>query len=73
MRKLVRPGLAAASERPVGEDRVVVAFCRRQVWTEWDEPAVEEDLWAAFTLDGGRARGAPARAAELTCRQAVIP
>src|SRR5437762_624579 len=35
----------------VGDDRAVVAFRRRQVWRESDEPALEEGLWAVFTFD----------------------
>jgi len=38
----------------VSGDRVAVSFRRRQVWTESNEPAVEEDLWATFALEEGR-------------------
>lgn len=35
------------------DDRAVVAFRRRQAWRDADEPALEEQLWATFELDGG--------------------
>ncbi len=38
----------------VSGDRVLVSFRRRQVWAESNEPAVEENLWATFSLADGR-------------------
>jgi ketosteroid isomerase-like protein len=51
------PELRIASEPTrvdVGDDRVVVAFRRRQVWRDSNEPAGDEDLWATFALEDGR-------------------